>query len=204
MINHPMVIFFNVIHSYGYAGLIVLLALGVVGLPLPDETILVVVGVLISQRKMDYSLSILSASFGSAVGITISYIVGNFVEHSVITKLIKPFRLTGSRFLRVQNYMNRYGKWLIFGGYFIPGVRHLTALIAGLSEMKFRAFALPAYFGAVVWTALFITLGRVLGHGIHKYEHIVQKITWDIAYSVIGLGVMMYIAVVIWKKKRKK
>ena len=55
------------------------------------------------------------------------------------------------------------GRWTLLIGYYIPGVRHFTAYVAGASWLEFPVFALFAYSGALLWSLSFITLGYCLG-----------------------------------------
>lgn len=57
----------------------------------------------------------------------------------------------------------KVGPFLLIVGYFIPGVRHLTAYIAAINNYPYKKFAFFAYTGAFIWTFTFITLGKVLG-----------------------------------------
>ena len=57
----------------------------------------------------------------------------------------------------------RVGKWMLMMGYFVPGVRHLMALVAGSSKMRYPIFAAFAYSGGIIWSLTFVTLGYYLG-----------------------------------------
>ena len=66
----------------------------------------------------------------------------------------------------VTRWFYRFGLWLLSVGYFILGVRHFTALVAGMSQLSLRRFAAFAYPGAAVWVATFLTLGYRFGDGL--------------------------------------
>ena len=67
---------FEWITQYGYAGIFLLLMLGIVGLPVPDETLLTFVGYLSFQGKLALLPSVTAAFLGSSTGISVSYGVG--------------------------------------------------------------------------------------------------------------------------------
>jgi len=52
----------------------------------------------------------------------------------------------------LEHWFEHIGKWALAFGYFIPGVRHLTAIAAGSSGFPFPVFAKYAYGGALLWT----------------------------------------------------
>lgn len=64
------------IHNYEYPGIVVLLMLGIIGLPIPDETLLLLVGYLSFSGELSLPLALLSAMLGTACGITVSYGLG--------------------------------------------------------------------------------------------------------------------------------
>lgn len=160
-----------IIH-YGYFGLTVTLIGGIVGLPLPDELILTFVGYQVYMGKMGYFLSVLYAFAGSAIGISISYLLGQVLGLPFLKKYGPKIRITERKVEKVQELFQKYGSLLLFIGYFIPGVRHLTGYLAGIAKISFARFALYAYSGALVWVLLFIALGNRLGYNwiiMHQY-----------------------------------
>lgn len=65
-----------IIH-FGYAGIFLALALGIVGLPIPDEILLTYIGYNVFQGSLHFLLSLLSACAGASISITVSYFIGN-------------------------------------------------------------------------------------------------------------------------------
>lgn len=147
--------------QYGYVGLYVILLVSILGIPLPDEFLLTYVGFLSFSGQLNPVLAILAAAMGSITGITISYVLGRFFEAKVLIYLKR--HAGGERLGKVLNWYQRHGGKLLTVGYFIPGVRHLSGYIAGLSRLEYRNFAFYSYLGALLWTSLFIELGRSLG-----------------------------------------
>lgn len=149
---------------YGSFALFCLLALGIVGLPVPDETLLVFVGVLIAKGKLPLVTTFLSAFLGSALGITLSYLIGFATEKLFIEKYGPWIGLTEKKIQKVRHWFDKIDKWVLFFGYFIPGVRHLTGYIAGTTQMSYKRFMLYAYSGALVWCITFLTIGYFSGY----------------------------------------
>jgi len=63
----------------------------------------------------------------------------------------------------VQRFFHRSGRWLLMFGYFLPGIRHFSALIAGAANVEFTFFARFAYVGGTIWSMSFLSLGWYLG-----------------------------------------
>ena len=185
---------------YGYAGLAGLLLLGIAGLPVPDETLLVVAGYLISRGKLNPWLTFLAAFGGSIFGITISYVLGRTLGFRVVTRYGKWLHVTEDRLHRVNHWFHRLGHWVLAGGYFIPGVRHFTALVAGTSELEFSGFALFAYPGAAVWVASFLCLGYFVGE---KWEPVLRTLDHYL-WAVCLVGAVLGGAIWWWSVRHRK
>lgn len=183
------------VQHYGYAGLFTLLILGIVGLPVPDETLLVFSGYLVSTGRLQGWATYSTAFLGSISGISISYLIGRSIEHSLIHRYGRFLHLTERRMDQVRGWFHRIGDWALFIGYFIPGVRHFTALVAGMSKLEYPNFAVFAYTGAAVWVGTFITAGYYLGanwqnalHFVHRYTLLILVTIVVAAFAVIVIG----------------
>lgn len=145
--------------QYGSFALLVLLALGIFGLPIPDETILVTTGVLIARGHLSPITALPAVYFGAMIGITLSYIVGYAIGRTAILKFGRLLHITPERMEKAHYWFERIGKWFLLFGYYIPGVRHLSGIVAGTTYLKFWEFALFAYTGAVIWVSTFLGIG---------------------------------------------
>lgn len=160
---------------FGYVGIFLALAFGVIGLPIPDELLLTYVGYNVAQGTMKLSLAIISALSGSIAGISISYVIGAKLGYPVIKRFALKLRVNIEHIEKSRKMFVKYGSILLIVGYFIPGVRHFIAITAGLSHMSYRKFALFSYTGAFIWTTLFIMAGNGLGakwYIVIRYFHL--------------------------------
>lgn len=164
---------FEWIIHYAYFGLFSLLMVGILGLPIPDETLLTFAGYLVFKGRLNLTLTIITAFLGSACGITLSYILGRTLGIYFVKKYGSKVHLTMDKLIVVQNWLDHSGKWVLIFGYFILGVRHIFAYAAGLSRMKLWIFAVFTYLGALIWSITFISLGYFLGE---KWKPMVHKI----------------------------
>ena len=180
------------VSQYGYISLFLLLVLGIVGLPVPDETLLVFSGYLISKGRLHPTLTFLSAFCASTTGISLSYLIGKAFGHSFVERYGKYVHLSPKRMERVNRWFHRIGHWLLTIGYFIPGVRHFTALVAGMSNLEYRIFALFAYPGAALWVTIFLALGYFVGD---KWQAAVALVN---RYTLIALVIAVLITAILW------
>ncbi len=147
------------ISHYGYIGLFTLLMLGVFGIPFPDETLLTFSGYLASKGDLHILLTIFVAFMGSIAGMTVNYVLGRTLGIMVIRKYGHYIHLTPGKMDQVHHWFDRFGKWTLPIGYFFPGIRHLTAFMAGTSKLQLNVFALFAYSGGFLWTLTFTLMG---------------------------------------------
>lgn len=151
------------ITQYGCIAVFCLLMLGIVGLPVPDELLLISVGYLIFEKILHPIPAVAAALLGSTCGITLSYLLGRTCGLPLVEKYGRLVNLKMKHLDRVRRWFNRIGKWTLTGGYFFPGVRHFTGFVAGTSNLRLSVFAGYAYLGALFWAATFISLGYFLG-----------------------------------------
>jgi membrane protein DedA with SNARE-associated domain len=165
------------ISSYGYWGLIALLMLGIAGFPVADETLLTFAGFLVYKGELQLAPTLLSAFGGSCLGITVSYTIGRFPGLYVVHKMgSRISKFSEAPLAKSERWFRRYGKWLLLFAYFVPGLRHLIAVVAGATKLSMPVFAAFAYVGALIWSVTFICLGYTLGEnwgivmtGLHRY-----------------------------------
>jgi membrane protein DedA with SNARE-associated domain len=190
---------FRLISEYGHVAIFGLLVLGIVGLPVPDETLLTFAGYLVYKGHFHYLPTIAAAFAGSICGITISYIIGRTGGLYLIDKYGPYVHLTKKRLDRVHNWFERMGRWALFFGYFMPGIRHFTAVVAGSSELEPHVFALFAYSGGFLWVVTFISLGYFLGERWSSISEEIHGVLLWITIAAVAAGLLFW-----WLRRRKK
>jgi membrane protein DedA with SNARE-associated domain len=153
----------HLVHVYGSWGIFCLLALGIVGLPVPDETLLLLSGYLVFKGELHALPTALAALSGSITGVSLSYLLGRVPGGHLLKKVAPYLHLSEDGLRRARLWIARRGKWALVIGYFIPGVRHFTAFVAGTSDLAYPVFAAFAYSGAFVWVSTFLCAGYFSG-----------------------------------------
>ena len=189
---------FHLISQYGHVAIFCLLVLGIVGLPIPDETLLTFSGYLVFKGQFHYFPTILSACAGSVCGITISYIIGRTGGLYLIHKYGGYVHITSEHIHAAHDWFERMGRWALFFGYFMPGIRHFTAIVAGSSELEPHVFALFAYSGGFLWVTSFVSLGYFLGE---QWSRISEEIHGFLLWLTIAV---VAIALLVWWWRRRR
>ncbi|MED3561935.1 DedA family protein [Bacillus xiapuensis] len=185
------------IAHFGYMGIIIALIGGIVGLPIPDEVLLTYVGYNVFQGNMAYIPSLLCAAIGACGGISLSYFIGIKLGMPFLKKYGPKLHLTEERVSRTKKLFTKMGPFLLFIGFFIPGIRHITAYLAGINGYTYKKFALFAYSGALIWCFTFITLGKVLG------ENWTTVSTYVSRYSIYAILLFILAVFIFYSYKRK-
>jgi membrane protein DedA with SNARE-associated domain len=188
------------ITRYGYFGIFGLLVLGIVGLPIPDETMLTFAGYLIYTGRLRPVPTLAAAMLGSLCGITTSYLLGRTSGYFLLEKYGPKLRIKTEHVRLVHDWFRRIGRFTLSFGYFVPGVRHLTAYVAGASKLEYPVFAVFAYSGGVVWSCTFIGLGYFLGDQWDQVSENAHRYLL-IAGCVLALAGGAYF---VWHRSRKK
>ncbi|NNU75358.1 VTT domain-containing protein [Clostridium estertheticum] len=180
------------INNYGYIILFIALVLELIAFPLPGELMMTYCGFLVFQSKMNWGISILVATAGVILGITISYFVGTKLGVGFFEKYGSYIHLGPAKIEKTSKWFNTSGNKLLILAYFIPGVRHITGYFSGITKISYVRFACNAYFGALLWTTTFISLGKVLGPNWHKFHGYISK------YLIIGSIIVSSILIIIY------
>ncbi|MBO8170475.1 MAG: DedA family protein [Bacillaceae bacterium] len=188
------------ISRYGYWALFFVFYLGLIGFPVPEETLLVFSGFLVHTGHLDYVTTITVSYLGTISAMTTAYLIGRFLGYPFIMRYGRRLGMSREVIQKTETWFNRVGKFAIPIGYFIPGVRQFTAYFAGMSHLTFRSFALFAYTGGLVWSITFVTLGRVLGANWKPVFTFVSSYIAVIAGGILILILMVYVYR-YWKKQ---
>jgi membrane protein DedA with SNARE-associated domain len=193
---------FHWVTQYGYAALFASMMLGIIGLPIPDETLLMFAGYLVSRNSLQLQYVMLSAFFGSIAGISLSYEIGRRYGVTLLFKFHFP-TLSKAKLESAGEWYRRFGKWALIVGYFIPGIRHLTAFTAGMSGLRYRSFGMLAYTGALLWSATFVLLGDLVGGQwkavSDEIESNLRLVTGIVALVLIAIAILR--SVLLYSKK---
>ncbi len=194
----------HLITHYGYVALFGLLMFGIIGIPVPDELLLLYAGYNVSMNRMSLIPTLIIASLGAMCGITASYLIGRYVGLPAIQKFGHFFGFTDYKLQKVHKWFEHWGKWTLLIGYFFPAVRHLSAIVAGTSKLSWQKFTIFAYIGAIIWVNIFILTGYLLGHKTPKISKvIVNDLTIVSIFALLGITIVLIIRhyLVRWRKK---
>lgn len=172
------------VSEYGYMALFGLFFLGILGMPLPEATLLVFSGFLVSSGKLHFWPTFLVCFTGSISAMTVAYWIGRGLGHPFIERYGKRLGFVFGVYEKTSYWFERFGKWALPIGYFITGVRQFTAYFAGITRLPFPTFILFTYTGGFVWSLLYVVLGWQLGE---RWEVVYGWISSHVTYFFLAL-----------------
>ena len=192
------------IWDFGYFALYCLMALGMIGIPMAEETLMTFVGSLTAFGHLSYPVAIAASFFGTMTGMLVSYFIGRKFGKPFLYRYGKWLRLTPGRLNKAEKWFQRYGIWTVSFGYFVPGIRQLTCYLAGISEVRLARYTAFAGVGAFVWCVIFISLGRHIGDNWHSIVHSVHRFFEPWMFVFLVLIAVCAVAAVIFIRRHQK
>ncbi|MEX5961482.1 DedA family protein [Mammaliicoccus sciuri] len=190
---------------YGYIGVFILVFLEYVIHPFPSEIILTFAGFMTSQSELNIIivclLTILGAVLGALVLYRISALIGVVRKYKFIHKRGKYIGIKTQDLDKTIQWLDKYGHWAIFLGRFIPIVRTLISLPAGITKMNLPVFILLTAIGTGMWNIFLIMLGKMLGN--HWHQIIVYVGMYSKVFIVIIAIAVLYV-LYLWYKRIKE
>ena len=154
------------ISHYGYIACYVALALGLFGLPVPDEIVLTFIGTLTATSSFSYT-SVLFITFGGVLtGALSTYGIGRWIGAPFLQRFGHWIGLNEQRLATIDKWSKSYGSKMAFIGFLMPGMRHLICYFAGMNKLSLKKSAGYAISGAIVSTVLYITIGHYIARSM--------------------------------------
>ncbi|HIG98084.1 TPA: DedA family protein [Candidatus Woesearchaeota archaeon] len=155
-------LFTNIIASTGYLGVFILMVLESMVAPVPSELVMPFAGFLVADGKLSLWLVIVISTVASITGSLISYFIAFFGEKELIHKFGRFVLLDKEELAWTQRWFEKRGSITILISRFIPVIRHLISIPAGLARMDIKRFILFTAVGATAWNTFLLWVGMQL------------------------------------------
>ena len=187
------------ISAGGYPGLFVLMALESMIAPVPSEVVMPFAGFLVLQGKFSFWIALFASSFGSIFGSLLSYYMGIYGGRPFILKFGKYLLLEKEHLEWTEKWFRKQGSKTIFISRFVPVVRHLISIPAGMARMPIHKFIIYTFFGASVWNLILLYAGFKLGSHWDKIHQFSKELDTIFIFAVVA-----FLAYFIWKHHKKR
>jgi membrane protein DedA with SNARE-associated domain len=194
----------DLIESWGYAGIFILMFLENVFPPIPSEVIMALGGVAVAQGRFDFWTMVAVAVAGTTIGNWVWYGVGRWVGYARLKPLIDRYgrwlTLDWDEVERLHAFFLKYGSGIVFVCRFLPIARTMISLPAGMVQMNQVKFLLWTAAGSAIWITALAGAGSWFGKQFAE----VDRFIGPVAVVAIGALVLIYVyRVVTWKPKAR-
>ena len=195
----------TVMEEFGYLGVFLLIMLDNLFPPIPSEVILTFGGFWTTQSDLSVFGVVVASTIGSVVGAIILYGIGALVGIKRIERFVdrwgKVLRLTSKDIHKANSWFEKYDVWTVFFCRFIPLIRSLISLPAGLAKMNFFTFLLLTTLGTLIWNLVLVNIGAAVGESWETIVHYMD-IYSNIAYAVLAI-IFIVVVVRFYQKKMR-
>lgn len=196
----------HIIEQFGYLGVFFLILIENVFPPIPSEVILLFSGFFSTYTNLSVLYMIVASTLGSFLGAIILYYIGKIFNKERLKKIVNG-RLGKILFLK-ENDIDKADEWFdnkgnksVFFCRFVPIVRSLISIPAGMSEMPMGKFIIYTICGSMIWNTVLICLGYRLGSNWEYVLTILDK--YQMLVIVILVIIFGYVIIKFYRKKRK-
>jgi membrane protein DedA with SNARE-associated domain len=178
--------------TWGYLGIFVSVFIGNLGIPVPEETVMLAAGFLAGRSILDlrfvYVVVILSAVTGDCCG----FVIGRTGGQRLLARLASRFEFMRTRYDRLQVFFQTHGSKAVFMARFITGARFMAGPMAGACGMPFFQFLGWNVLGALVWCSMVVTVGYLVSDELYQAASVAHQASRWIALGGIILAALIF------------
>lgn len=195
----------SIMNKFGYFGVFFLIAIENIFPPIPSEVILLFGGFVTTYSKINILGVIIASTLGSLVGALILYYIGKILNKERLKKIVKGkigkiLRLKEKDIDKADEWFDTKGNKTVFFCRFVPILRSLISIPAGMSEMPMPKFLIYTTIGSAIWNSVLTIAGSIVGD---KWKTIVDIFDKYSHITLIVLIILFIGAIIYYFKKRK-
>ena len=182
----------HIVSTVGYPGLFALIMLESTLIPIPSELVMPFAGYLASTGEFSLPVILVINSVAALVGSGLCYWIGKAGGKPLLVKYGKFIGVRKKDIEKTEAYFARHGKATILVSRFLPVIRHIISIPAGIARMPLPAFFLQTFIGATIWGTVLILIGYELGNWqsiAEKLKHVDLLVGLGIVALLLALGI---------------
>lgn len=183
----------DAVASWGYPGIVVMMAIESANIPLPSEAIMPTAGILVQQGKMNIHLAALAGAIGCVIGSIPSYFLGLYGGRPLVEKYGRWLLIKHKDLELADKWVDRWGDATFFVCRMLPVVRTFISFPAGMLKAHFGMFTLFTFIGSLIWCYFLTYVGIKFGENMEVFTDLWHK--FDIAIVLVvaaGGGYYLY------------
>jgi membrane protein DedA with SNARE-associated domain len=168
----------------GYPQIVLLMVLESSLFPVPSELVMIPAGYLARQGQFDPVLAVACGGLGSVLGAGLNYALGRFLGRAFLLRYGRYLLINQDKYHEAEGLFLRNAMLATFFGRFLPVIRHLISLPAGVFGMRLAPFVLLTGLGSILWCSVLTALGYYLGQ---PAVDLVRGYTHELGYAMVAL-----------------
>lgn len=199
----------EVVDKFGYLGILILIFVENIFPPIPSEVILTFGGFLTTCSKITILGTTIFATLGSVAGAIVLYLLGKILSKERLDKIIdgkvgRHLHLNKADIDKSRNSFLKKGNNTVFFCRFVPIVRSMISIPAGMAEMNFFRFLFLTTLGSFAWNLLLISIGAFAGRSWERAAEYADRYSDIVKVVLMAIACICIIRIISEKRVQKK
>jgi membrane protein DedA with SNARE-associated domain len=194
----------DIVRTVGYPGVFLLITLESTLVPIPSELVMPFAGYLASQGEFSLPVILVINSAGALLGSGVCYWIGVVGGKPFLVRYGKYFLIRQHDLERTEAFFAKHGKATILIGRFLPVIRHVISVPAGIGRMPLPAFFLQTFLGATIWGGALILLGYIVGANWEAFARTLKRVDLLIGVILVLGLVALGIGFVVRRRRERR
>lgn len=199
----------SIINDFGYLGIIILIALENIFPPIPSEVILTFTGFITLTSDLTILGSTLAATLGAVLGAVALYLIGSWLTPTRLSRFVRSklgrfLRFKEADIQKAEQFFVKHGAKTVFFGRFVPVVRSLISIPAGMTKMSLSKFAILTTIGTLIWNVILISLGHFAGNAWAQVSATVDSFSTIVTIGLAAIVLIGFVTIYFKRLKKQK
>lgn len=192
----------DVVRTVGYPGVFLMITLESTLIPIPSEIVMPFAGFMASQGEFSLPVILIINSVAALIGSGICYWIGVVGGRPFLERYGKYFLVRQHDIEKTEAFFAKHGQKTILIARFVPVIRHVISVPAGIARMPLRAFFLQTFLGSTIWGGALILLGYYVGANWETFAKTLKRV--DLLIGVILVLALVALAIRFVVRRRRE
>jgi membrane protein DedA with SNARE-associated domain len=192
----------SLLETWGYIAIFAVVILGNMGLPIPEETILILAGYLVWDGQLRLPIVLVVGLVSAILGDNLGYWLGRELGRRAIERYGHWVFVTTKRLDATQRIVARYGPLAVFVARFIPGFRFLAGPVAGITGVRPLPFVVANVLGASLYVPAAVGIGYAIGLGWGDYLVRAERAVGRLEHWIPTVVISVTVTLLLWRALR--
>jgi len=183
----------DVVRTAGYPGVFLFILLESTLVPIPSEIVMPFAGYMASQGEFSLPVILVINSTAALIGSGLCYWIGVVGGKPFLERYGKYFLVRKHDIEKTEAFFAKHGNKTILIGRFVPVIRHVISVPAGIARMPLRGFFLQTFLGSTIWGGTLIILGYYVGANWESFAKTLKRVDLLIGgilvLAIVALGI---------------